>query len=105
MAKDSFQINVLNVVEPGQWTGSQIVDVLGGEAMCVFWKPAVAAPSTISAVTDNGGYSQGHAVPGQARGATSPARAGSGSTPSTSRPGHRPRAATRGLEARPCATC
>jgi hypothetical protein len=53
MAKDSFQINVLNVVEPGQWTG-QIVDVLGGEGMCIFWKPAVAAVSSISAVSTGG---------------------------------------------------
>ena len=53
MAKDSFQINVLNVVEPGQWTG-QIVDVLGTEAMCVFWKPSAAAVSSISAFTDGG---------------------------------------------------
>lgn len=54
MAKDSFQNNVLNVVEPGQWTG-QIVDVMSGEGMCVFWKPAVATVSNIGAITVTGG--------------------------------------------------
>lgn len=54
-AKDSFLINVLNVVEPGQWSG-QIVDVLGGEAMCVFWKPSTAAVSSFSAFDDGGGF-------------------------------------------------
>jgi hypothetical protein len=54
-AKDSFLLNVLGVVEPGQWTG-QVVDVLGGEGMCIYWKPAAAAVTNIGAFTDGGGY-------------------------------------------------
>lgn len=54
-ARDSFQNNVLNLVEPGQWTG-QVVDVLGGEGMGLFWKPAAVAVSSIGSFTDGGGY-------------------------------------------------
>jgi hypothetical protein len=48
-ALDSFVGNVLNVVEPGQWTG-QIVDVSSTvEYYAVCWKPAKMAASNISA--------------------------------------------------------
>ncbi len=53
-ARDSFLINVLNVVQPGQWTGSSWLDVLTGEGMVVFWKPAAASIVSVSAVSDGG---------------------------------------------------
>jgi endonuclease/exonuclease/phosphatase family metal-dependent hydrolase len=39
-SRDSFLTNVLNVNEPGQWTGSSAIDVNAGEFMAVFWKPS-----------------------------------------------------------------
>lgn len=46
-ARDSFLLDVLGVVEPGEWTGTY-VDVTG-EGMGIFWKPAAVAISNISA--------------------------------------------------------
>ena len=46
-ARDSFLLNVLGVVEPGEWT-SAYVDVTR-EGMGLFWKPAAVAISNISA--------------------------------------------------------
>ena len=49
-ARDSFLTNVLDVVEPGQWTGSPWVNVTTGEGMVVYWKPAVVSVVSVSAV-------------------------------------------------------
>jgi endonuclease/exonuclease/phosphatase family metal-dependent hydrolase len=46
-ARDSFLLNVLGVVEPGEWT-SAYLDVTG-EGMGLFWKPAVVSVSNIAA--------------------------------------------------------
>jgi hypothetical protein len=52
-AKDSFLTNVLNVVDPGQWTG-QWMNVNSGEGMGVYWKPAQCAISGIAAFATRG---------------------------------------------------
>ena len=52
-AKDSLLMNVLNVVEPGQWT-AQWVNVNSGEGMGVYWKPAQCAISSIGAFATSG---------------------------------------------------
>lgn len=51
-AKDSFLTNVLNVVEPGQWTAQWIT--VSGEGMGVFWKPALCAVSNLGAFATYG---------------------------------------------------
>jgi hypothetical protein len=52
-AKDSFLVNVLGVVNPGEWT-SQYLDV-SGEGMGLFWKPAAVTISNVGAIaTANG---------------------------------------------------
>lgn len=52
---DSFLTNVLNVVEPGEWTGQW--RFLGGpaEGGSIFWKPAVVSVANVSAVANTGG--------------------------------------------------
>jgi hypothetical protein len=50
--KDSFLTNVLNVVEPGQWT-AQWIDVTG-EGMGIYWKPAQCAVTGIGAFATSG---------------------------------------------------
>ena len=52
--KDSFLVNVLGVIQPGQWTG-QWIDVNSGEGMGVFWKTAKATIFNIGAITDPNG--------------------------------------------------
>ena len=54
-ARDSFLNNVLDVVQPGQWTASPWVNVNSGEGMVVFWKPAVASVSDVSGAWVSGG--------------------------------------------------
>lgn len=39
-SRDSFLTNVLNFVQPGQWTASNAFDVESGEFMAVYWKPS-----------------------------------------------------------------
>jgi endonuclease/exonuclease/phosphatase family metal-dependent hydrolase len=51
--RDSFLTNVLNVIQPGQWSGTYI-DVGSGEGMGLFWKSAVVTPFNIQAVADGG---------------------------------------------------
>ncbi len=51
--KDSFLVNVLGVVEPGQWSG-QWIDVNSGEGMAVFWKPAKVTAFNFTGVTTSG---------------------------------------------------
>jgi hypothetical protein len=51
-ASDSFLTNVLNVVEPGQWTAQWIS--VTGEGMGVFWKPAQCAISSFGAFATSG---------------------------------------------------
>jgi hypothetical protein len=46
-ARDSFLVNVLGVLEPGEWTNSYL-DVTG-EGMGLFWKPAAVTISNVSA--------------------------------------------------------
>lgn len=49
-SRDSLLNNVLNVVEPGQWTGAWIQ--LGGEGGAFFWKPAkVSIPTLVTIAT------------------------------------------------------
>lgn len=48
-ARDSFLLNVLGVLEPGEWT-SQYLDVTG-EGAGLFWKPAVVGISNVAAFT------------------------------------------------------
>lgn len=51
--RDSFLTNVLNVVQPGQWTGTPFLQ-LGTEGGAVFWKPAKVAVSNLSSVATGG---------------------------------------------------
>jgi endonuclease/exonuclease/phosphatase family metal-dependent hydrolase len=51
-SKDSLLLNVLNVVEPGQWTGSWMQ--LGLEGGAIFWKPAKVVVSNITTVATGG---------------------------------------------------
>lgn len=50
---DSFLTNVLNVVEPGEWTGQW--RSLVNEGGSIFWKPAVVTVDNIQAVTNTNG--------------------------------------------------
>lgn len=52
---DSFLTNVLNVVEPGEWTGTW--RFLGGpaEGGSIFWKPAVVTVDNVQAVANTNG--------------------------------------------------
>jgi hypothetical protein len=52
-ARDSFLLNVLGVVEPGEWT-SAYLDV-NGEGMGLFWKPAAVTVTNVSAFATSGG--------------------------------------------------
>jgi hypothetical protein len=52
-AKDSFLLNVLGNVAPGQWAGSWI-DVGTGEGMGFFWKPARCTITNQTAITTPG---------------------------------------------------
>ena len=51
-AKDSLLTNVLNVVEPGQWTAQWIT--VTGEGMGIYWKPAQCAVTNIGAFATSG---------------------------------------------------
>jgi hypothetical protein len=51
--KDSFLLNVLGVIEPGQWSGT-FIDVGTGEGMAAFWKPARVSVATPSAISTGG---------------------------------------------------
>jgi FlgD Ig-like domain len=51
---DSFLINVLNVYEPGEWTGTWR-NVGAGEGMGLFWKPGVVGLDGIVAVANTAG--------------------------------------------------
>lgn len=50
--KDSFLVNVLNVVQPGEWAGSWLA--LGTEGGAIFWKPAKVSVTNISSVATGG---------------------------------------------------
>jgi len=50
--KDSMLTNVLNVVQPGQWTAAWVD--CGGEGMGVYWKPAKVAISNIGGFSTSG---------------------------------------------------
>jgi hypothetical protein len=52
-AKDSLLTNVLNVVEPGQWT-AQWISVSSVEGVGIFWKPALCAVTSIGAFATSG---------------------------------------------------
>jgi hypothetical protein len=52
-AKDSFLLNVLGNVAPGQWAGTW-VDVGGNEGMGFFWKTARVTVTNQSAITTGG---------------------------------------------------
>ena len=47
-SKDSMLINVLNVVQPGEWSGTWLE--LGSDDGAIFWKPAKVAVSNVSAI-------------------------------------------------------
>lgn len=51
-AKDSFQANVLNVVNPGEWTGSWLA--LGTEGGAIFWRTAKANVTNITSIATGG---------------------------------------------------
>jgi len=46
--RDSFLTNVLNVVEPGQWTATAWFNLFGTEGGAVFYKPAKVVISNVS---------------------------------------------------------
>jgi endonuclease/exonuclease/phosphatase family metal-dependent hydrolase len=50
---DSFLTNVLNVVEPGEWTGTW--RSLVNEGGSIFWKPAVVTVENVQAVANTNG--------------------------------------------------
>lgn len=50
---DSFLTNVLNVVEPGEWTGEW--RTLINEGGSIFWKPAVVNVENITAISNTSG--------------------------------------------------
>lgn len=50
--KDSFLVNVLNVVQPGEWTGTWLA--LGTEGGAIFWKPAKVNVQNITSVATGG---------------------------------------------------
>lgn len=52
-AKDSLLNNVLNVVEPGQWTGAWLT-LSGDEGGAIFWKPAEASVTNITSISTGG---------------------------------------------------
>lgn len=51
-SKDSLLLNVLGVIQPGQWTASWLQ--LGGEGGAIFWKPAKVAATQPSPVSTGG---------------------------------------------------
>lgn len=55
-AKDSFLTNVLNVTQPGEWTGTwlQLQSSPTVEGGAIFWKPAKVAVSNITSVATGG---------------------------------------------------
>ncbi|MFN8586608.1 MAG: hypothetical protein U0704_02315 [Candidatus Eisenbacteria bacterium] len=50
--KDSFLVNVLNVVQPGEWTAQWLA--LGTEGGAIFWKPAKVSVSNFATVATGG---------------------------------------------------
>jgi hypothetical protein len=52
-AADSFRLNVLGLIAPGQWTGIWL-DVGSSEGMGFFWKPAVCNVTNFSALSTGG---------------------------------------------------
>jgi endonuclease/exonuclease/phosphatase family metal-dependent hydrolase len=52
--RDSFLNNVLDVVEPGQWTATSWLSLGAGEGGAVFYKPAKVTISGLSAVATGG---------------------------------------------------
>ena len=50
---DSFLTNVLNVVEPGEWTGQW--RFLSNEGGSIFWKPAVVTVENVTAIANTNG--------------------------------------------------
>lgn len=50
--KDSFLVNVLNVVQPGEWTGTWLA--LGTEGGAIFWKPAKVNVQNVTSVATGG---------------------------------------------------
>ena len=52
--RDSFLTNVLNVVEPGQWTATSFLSLGAGEGGAVFYKPAKVTVTGLSAVATGG---------------------------------------------------
>lgn len=62
---DSFLINVLNVYEPGQWTGTWR-NVGAGEGVGYFWKPALVTIDGVATLTNTPGprlFGVGRATP------------------------------------------
>ncbi len=53
VGRDSFLTNVLNVVQPGEWTATSFLN-LGGEGGAVFYKPAKIAVSGFSSFPTGG---------------------------------------------------
>ena len=51
--RDSFLNNVLNVVEPGQWSGTWL-SVGAGEGMAFFWKPAKVSLGSFGSIATGG---------------------------------------------------
>jgi endonuclease/exonuclease/phosphatase family metal-dependent hydrolase len=52
--RDSFLNNVLNVVQPGEWTATSWLSVGSGEGMAVFYKSAKVTVTGLSAIGDGG---------------------------------------------------
>ncbi|HTR97615.1 MAG TPA: FlgD immunoglobulin-like domain containing protein [Candidatus Acidoferrales bacterium] len=52
-AKDSFLLDVLGVVEPGQWSGTWL-NVNSGEGIGIFWKTALMSVSNVQGIADGG---------------------------------------------------
>lgn len=52
--RDSLLNNVLNVVHPGQWTGTTWQSLGSGEGGAIFWRPAKASVTDLSLVSTGG---------------------------------------------------
>lgn len=52
--KDSFYLNVLDVVQPGQWASSAYYILGSGEGGAIFWKSAKATVTDITTVSTGG---------------------------------------------------
>lgn len=52
--KDSFFVNVLDVVQPGEWASSAWYSLGSGEGGAIFWKPAKATVTNITTVSTGG---------------------------------------------------